>query len=108
MRVISKCGKYDLPYENFVFICERTMIYAVSISGSGTKQWLIAQYETPEKAEKAMESLLSRYDSIEFMKCCHSEETFSTMRNILSSEDFDKATSSCFKFPADDEIEVEE
>lgn len=108
MRVISQCGKYDLPYENFVFICERTMIYAVSISGNGTKQWLVAQYEMPEKAKKAMEILRESYDSVEFMKCCYSEEIFSEMRNILSSEDFDRATSSCFKFPADNEIEVEE
>ena len=108
MRVISQCGKYDLPYESFVLICERTMIYAVSMSGNGTKQWLVAQYEMPEKTEKTMEMLRESYNSIEFMKCCHPEETFSAMRNILSSEDFDRAASSCFKFPADDEIEGEE
>ena len=47
MRVISQNGKYDVPYENFVFVFEQNMIYAVSIAGSGTKQWLMAEYTGP-------------------------------------------------------------
>ena len=47
MRVISQNGKYDVPYDNFVFVSEQNMIYAVSIAGSGTKQWLMAEYTGP-------------------------------------------------------------
>ena len=52
MRVISQNGKYDVPYENFVFVSEQNMIYAVSIAGSGTKQWLMAEYTGPGKRRK--------------------------------------------------------
>lgn len=107
MRVISQNGAIDVLYEMTAFHLVGGMIHMNMVGDTG-KGTLIAQYEMPEKAKKAMEMLRESYDSIEFMKCCHPEETFSTMRNILSSEDFDKATSSCFKFPADDEIEVEE
>lgn len=107
MRVISQNGTIDIPYEMTAFHLAGGMIHMNMVGDTG-KGTLMAQYETPEKAEKAMEILRESYNSIEFMKCCHSEETFSAMRNILSSEDFVKATDSCFQFPADDDIEVEE
>lgn len=117
MRVISQCGKYDLPYEKFVFICERTMIYAVSVSGNGTKQWLVAQYETPEKAEKAMEMLHKTYTGIMPSLVINKNATFEALNNSTTGAWIKPAKQGdvemhmlprIFQFPADDEIEVEE
>lgn len=106
MRVISQNGKYDVPYDNFVFVSEQNMIYAVSIAGSGTKQWLMAEYTGPGKTQKAMEMLHEKYNSVEFMKITGTPELFAEMKKILSEVDFDEVTEFTFRFPADDEIEV--
>lgn len=108
MRIISQNGKYDIPYEHFVFITEQNMIYAVSIAGSGTNQLLMAEYTRPKEAQKTIEMLHDKYDSIEFMKVSGTPETFKAMAMSLSEVEFNEATGSTFRFPEDDEIEVEE
>lgn len=105
MRVISQNGKYDVTYENFVFVAEQNMIYAESIAGSGTKQWLMAEYTMPEKTQKAMEMLHDKYNSIEFMKVSVTPEIFAKMQKLLSDEVCYKVVESIFRFLADDEIE---
>lgn len=105
MRVISQNGKYDVPYENFVFVAEQNMIYAVSIAGSGTKQWLMAEYTMPEKTQKAIEMLHDKYNNIEFMKVSCTPEIFAKMQKLLSDKDFYEVVENIFRFLADDEVE---
>lgn len=106
MRIISQNGKYDLPYESFVFVSEQNIIYAVNIAGSGTRPWLMAEYTRPEKTQKAMEMLHGKYNGIEFMKITGTPELFAEMKKLLSEADFDEVTGFTFRFPANDGIEV--
>lgn len=54
MRVISQNGEFDFPYEQIIVQRNENIVLAVPISnGSLTK--VLGEYETPEKAEKAME-----------------------------------------------------
>lgn len=99
MRVISQCGKFDLPYECFAFVAERTAIYAVCVSGHG--QRLMAQYEKPEKVEKAMEMLHNAFKYSLF-----SDLVFDCDAKVERPYVF--AENQIFRFPADDEIEVDQ
>lgn len=122
MRVISQNGKYDVPYENFVFVSEQNMIYAVSIAGSGTKQWLMAEYTGPGKTQKAMEMLHQEYTGIMSSLVTDNGHNFDaeSMEVLISSTvgAFIKPVNSgdvevhtlprIFCFPACDEIGVEE
>lgn len=122
MRVISQSGKYDVPYENFVFIFEQTMIYAVSVAGSGTKQWLMANYTTPEKTKKSIELLHKKYTGIMPSLSIDNEFNFDTgdmeiFKNStvgafigpVNPGDVEVHTlPRIFHFPLDDEIGVEE
>lgn len=55
MRVISQNG-CDYPYESIAISHGDGIIYAIPISNMD-KRYLIAQYSTQEKAEKAMQKL---------------------------------------------------
>lgn len=109
MRIISQNGRYDVPYEQCIISARGGMISAeIPSTNSSTCSFLMGEYSSLEKVQKAIGMLHQFYDSNEFMKNCNSEETFKLMRGILSEKDFKKTTSSIFRFPADEEIEVEE
>ena len=57
MRVISQNGAIDVPYEMTAFHLAGGMIRMNMVGDTG-KGTLMAQYETPEKAEKAMDILI--------------------------------------------------
>ena len=59
MRVISQNG-CDYPYESIAISHGDGIIYARPISNMD-KRYFIAQYSTPEKAEKAMQMLHEAY-----------------------------------------------
>lgn len=59
MRVISQDG-CDYPYESIAISHGDGIIYARPISNMD-KRYFIAQYSTPEKAEKAMQMLHEAY-----------------------------------------------
>ena len=63
MRVISQNGAIDVPYEMTAFHLAGGMIRMNMVGDTG-KGTLMAQYETPEKAEKAMEMLHKAYTGI--------------------------------------------
>lgn len=58
MRVISKSGEYDIPYELSVFWRDENIIWA-NIPSLG--KIIMAQYSTQEKSEKAMQKLHEAY-----------------------------------------------
>lgn len=58
MRIISKRGEYDIPYELSVFWRDENIIWA-NIPSLG--KIIMAQYSTQEKSEKAMQKLHEAY-----------------------------------------------
>ena len=58
MRIISKRGEYDIPYELSVFWRDENIIWA-NIPSLG--KIIMAQYSTQEKAEKAMQMIHEAY-----------------------------------------------
>lgn len=65
MRVISQNG-CDYPYESIAISYGDGIIYARPISNMD-KRYLIAQYSTQEKAEKAMQMLHEAYTGVPFI-----------------------------------------
>lgn len=65
MRVISQNGS-DYPYESIAISYGDGIIYARPISNMD-KRYLIAQYSTQEKAEKAMQMLHEAYTGAPFI-----------------------------------------
>ena len=64
MRIISQKGiepMVDLPYEQTMLVVRENFIFATIFCKA---DMLIANYSTPEKAEKAMESLWEKYEEI--------------------------------------------
>lgn len=76
MRVISRHGNVDLPYEQIV-VCH-AMESVVAMHNGG--KYVLGEYSSKEKAYKAME--------------------------MLRNEFADYGESGIFQFPQDDEIEV--
>ena len=65
MRVISKSGEYDIPYELSVFWRDENIIWA-NIPSLG--KIIMAQYSAQEKAEKAMQKLHECYTGVLLMQ----------------------------------------
>lgn len=112
MRVISQGGTIDVPYDYFSLSMssgkykdvEVAYIYCHNLSSpNGTK---LAEYSAKEKAVKAMEMLKRAYENNMFYHCMANTKRFEEAQNILSVEQFRKATAEYFQFPQDDEIEV--
>ena len=113
MRVISQNG-CDYPYEGIAISYGDGIIYARPISNMD-KRYLIAQYSTQDKAEKAMQMLHEAYTGAPFiMKNVEVPDDFAEkikdLRNgiitIIDREYNVKIESMniVFRFPQDDEI----
>lgn len=102
MRVISQDGNVDLPYEQIV-VCHAMESVIALYNG---EKYVLGKYSSKEKAYKAMEMLRKSYENNEFYHHTSTTDTFKDVANLLSNEEFDKATRECFQFPQDDEIEV--
>lgn len=100
MRVISQNGQIDVPYEMVAFHCSGEIIKMNMVGDTG-KGTVMAQYETPEKAEKAMKML-----HVSFEKALYSNFAFD--RETIVQRPYIFVKNKAFRFPADDEIEVEE
>ena len=82
MRIIDQNG-CDYPYESIAISHGDGIIYARPISDIG-KRYLLAEYSTQEKAEKAMQMLHEAYTGAPFVRI--------EPMNIV------------FRFPQEDEI----
>ena len=102
MRVISQHGNVDLPYEQIV-VCH-AMESVVALRNG--EKYVLGEYSSKEKAYKAMEMLKRAYENNMFYHCMANTKRFEEAQNILSVEQFRKATAEYFQFPQDDEIEV--
>lgn len=116
MRLISQDGILDVPYEHgslcqgFIkgeeqLIC--TISYYNYSSQKGTK---LAEYNSKDKALKVMEMLREQYMKLGMIKILASG-TCEYMDKSLEKEEkmgiyADYCRKHCFKFPADEEVEV--
>lgn len=109
MRVISQDGRLDFPYDS-----SSVSLYAGCINGRVYVRMQIcgyddsvdvADYSTKEKAKKAMEMLRIAYENNVFYHCTAGSKCFEEVRSILSEEQFQKATTEYFQFPAEEELE---
>lgn len=121
MRVISQNGTIDIPYEMTAFHLAGGMIHMNMVGDTG-KGTLMAQYETLEKAEKAMEMLHKAYTGIMPSLVIDKNAKFDeeSMEALINStaEVWVKPANvgdvevhmlpRIFQFPVDEEIEVEE
>lgn len=109
MRVISQDGTIDVPYEEVIIQRFRSRIYFLNKNLIGveliTDDMQIAEYSTEEKAKKAMEMLRIAYENNVFYHCTAGSKCFEEVRSILSEEQFQKATTEYFQFPAEEELE---
>ena len=109
MRVISKSGEYDIPYELSVFWTDENIIWA---NAFGTGKIIIAQYSSMEKAEKAMQKLHECYLGIHVVEKLNDTVDCSSLSQIgiyKKNENGDyayklPAGEKIFRFPQDDEL----
>lgn len=94
MRVISQNGEFDFPYEQIVVQRNENIIYARLVAVDKAKN-VLGVYETPEKAEKAMEMLQKVYeDSCKIEAYIPGETPYMMVNNLV------------FRFPQDSEVDV--
>ena len=111
MRVISKRGEYDIPYELSVFWRDENIIWA---NAFGTGKIIFAQYSSMEKAEKAMQKLHECYTGVLLMQNVgfpnDAAEQLKSMKNgfICVNNQADNVCieplHTVFRFPQEDEI----
>lgn len=121
MRVISQNGMIDVPYEMAVIHCTETIIW-MNVAGNTGKGTFMAEYSTPEKTQKAMELLRRQYMGImpslvidngnnldaESMEILKNSTVGALVRPANPGDVEVQILPRIFRFPADDEIEVEE
>lgn len=109
MRVISQDGTLDMPYEEVIIQRFKSRIYFLNKNLTGVESlnddMQIAEYSKEEKAKKAMEMLRIAYENNVFYHCTAGSKCFEEVRSILSEEQFQKATTEYFQFPAEEELE---
>lgn len=64
LRVISSNGEFDFPYEQIVVQRNENIVLAIPIS-NGALTKVLGEYETPEKAERAMKMLREEWNDYE-------------------------------------------
>ena len=113
MRIIDQNG-CDYPYESIAISYGDGIIYARPISNMD-KRYLIAQYSTQDKAEKAMQMLHEAYTGAPFaMKNVEVPEGFDEQLKNVRSEFITvvdhgdnvriEPINIVFQFPAEDEL----
>ena len=115
MRIISQNGKFDLPYENLAIFVE----YENVIARFENERYLLGQYSTEEKAQKAMDMLRTAYTG-RFVTTADVPDDFNEQLKELmkggfgtvivkdtndSRVEFDNLNG-YFQFPQDEDVEV--
>lgn len=104
MRIISKRGEYDIPYELSVFWRDENIIWA-NIPSLG--KIIMAQYSTQEKAEKAMLLLHKIYVKAPLENDAKEmgEFVYGTYKAVGNSGYVEPESNSfVFRFPNEDEL----
>lgn len=109
MRIISQDGAIDVPYEHYTIWCYKDQYldaYHIACDCGDEAYRRLSEYSTEAKAIKAMEMLRKVYENNVLYHCTAGSKRFEEAQNILSVEQFRKATTEYFQFPKDNEIEV--
>ena len=114
MRLISQDGingVFDLPYEKcIVYIYNDMKTIKIQPVGEENSQFIVARYSTEAKALKVMEMLREQYMKLGMIKILASGTCEYMDKSLEKEEKMDIYTDycrkHCFKFPADEEVEV--
>ena len=114
MRLISQDGMsgiYDLPYDKcLVYIYGDKKTIKVQPLGEIDSEYVFATYSTEDKALKVMEMLREQYMKLGMIKilasgtCEYMDKSLEKEEKMKIYEDY--CRKHCFKFPADEEVEV--
>ena len=112
MRLISQDGMIDVPYEQVAIELKESEVwceYSATVQSYCTGR-MVAKYTTEAKALKVMEMLREQYMKLGMIKILASG-TCEYMDKSLEKEEkmgiyADYCRKHCFKFPADEEVEV--
>lgn len=94
MRVISQSEEFDSPYEQIVVQRNENIVLAIPIS-NGALTKVLGEYETPEKAKKAMEMLQKVY-----------EDSCKIEAYIPGETPYMMVNSTVFRMPQDSEVDI--
>ena len=122
MRVISQSGNLDFPYEQIIIHRDENEIW-YRLCGDASKRGILANYTSPEKAEKAMEMCRLAYSG-ELFLCASdyvvedidlSQELEEKIRESMKNNGFIQTVPNnpviecrVFQFPADEDVELED
>lgn len=98
MRVISQNGEFDFPYEQIVVQRNENIVSAIPIS-NGALTKVLGEYETSEKAEKAMKMLCDCYVGGLWTESHYDTAAQANVSDIV-------ANNVVFKLPQDSEVDV--
>lgn len=101
MRVISQSKEFDFPHEQIVVQRNENIIFARLVADSNVRN-VLGEYETPEKAEKAMEMLIRAYE--EDLSRYFLKKRF--VEDVACSYQGEGIRGGHFRFPKDSEVEV--
>lgn len=100
MRVISQNGEFDFPYEQIAVQRNENIVFAIPIS-NGALTKVLGEYETPGKAEKAMEMLTGAYK--EDLSRYFLNKRF--VEDVVRSYREESIRMGYFQFPQDSEVQ---
>lgn len=98
MRVISQSGVFDAPYEQIIVQRNENIVQAISIS-TGVMIKTLGEYETPEKAEKAMSEL-------KYAFLCNEKIKQDGVENVAIPGEYMEMLIGAFQFPQDNEVQI--
>lgn len=122
MRIVSQNGKIDVPYEMTALHATDNHIRMCMV-GDTSKGSLLAEYSSPEKVQKVMEMLHREYigimPSLIISDCGFSQTDMEKLKNSMVGGQIMVPSQGegrveyymlprIFRFPADDDVEVEE
>lgn len=108
MRVISQSGRFDLPYEQ-IYVYRNDDDVECRMCGNKDNWVLLGHYSSPEKAEKAMEMCRRKYSGFQAASVLLNGASSNPINEVLSEYITNTIMeSSTFRFPADEDVEVED
>lgn len=110
MRIVAQCGEINLPFEMSAIYRYGGVIFAY-IGGETGKEFVIAKYRTPEKAQKAMEMLKLASAKVLVSNANvpdDLDEQLEKLRAVIARDTNDSRVehNGYFQFPQDEDVEV--
>lgn len=99
MRVISSNGEFDFPYDQIVVQRNENIVFARLVADSKARN-VLGEYETPEKAEKAMEMCRIKHG-----EHYYGQGGLMATANFYAPP-FGYIPPKIFRFPADSEVQI--